>query len=143
MLTRRPPVCAAMAGDEPAAGAGTPAQPLLDPAALARLHELDPQGTGQLFVRVVQAFNTSSNRLLPQLRAAGQAVDLNGVRHVAHTLKSSSASLGATRLSGLCAQLEQQTRAGVADALDMQIERIAGEIAIVLQALNAMTDRAE
>ena len=129
-------------------GAPAPADDLarpgfLEPAALARLHELDPQGKGKLFERVVQAFNTSTTRMLPQLRAAAQMGDLNGIRHVAHTLKSSSASLGASWLSRLCADLEHQMRAGIADDVDVQVERIADEIGVVLKALKVMTEWAE
>ncbi len=148
MLIRQPIIRAPDGADGPAGGAPGAAEHIakpgyLDPIALQRLHELDPLGKGKLFERVVEAFNTSTNRLLPQMRLAGQAGDLNGVRHVAHTLKSSSASLGATRLSSLCADLEQQMRGGIAFDVDGQIERIAAEITVVLQALKVMTEPAE
>ncbi len=134
----------AQGGGEPASAADSAGSGQLDPIALQRLHELDPQGKGKLFERVVQAFNTSTNRLLPQMRLAGQTGDMNGVRHVAHTLKSSSASLGATRLSALCAELEHQMRSAVVPInVDMEIEQIAAEIAVVLQALNVLTEPAE
>lgn len=149
MLTWWRVVCKPVDGaGGPGGGAPLPAEDtgkpvLLDPVALARLRELDPQGKAKLFERVVQAFNTSTTRMLPQLIAAGQAGDLNGVRHVAHTLKSSSASLGATLLSKLCADLEHQMRAGIELDVDLQIDRIAAEIGVVIKALKAMTEPAE
>lgn len=47
--------------------------------------------------------------------AAAGAADLDEVRSIAHTLKSSSAALGAMRLSRLCAELESRSRAAGAD----------------------------
>jgi HPt (histidine-containing phosphotransfer) domain-containing protein len=83
---------------------------VLDPAALARLSELDPTGSNQLVQRVLQAFQTSVARLRPQAEAARLTRDHSAIRLVAHTLKSSSASIGALALSALCAHIEAQIR---------------------------------
>ena len=50
--------------------------------------------------RVLRAFETSVARLLPQLEAARTSGDRAGIRHVAHTLKSSSASIGKIAAAG-------------------------------------------
>lgn len=95
---------------------GTPGVPaaakrgVLDADALARLTELDPSGENRLVDRVLQAFKTSVARLRPQLDAARRSGDRNAIRLVAHTLKSSSASIGALALSQLCAQIEAAIR---------------------------------
>ena len=80
---------------------------LLDPEAVHRLRELDPTGGNKLLERVVNAFSSSLDRLLPDLARAraGAELDLTVVRHVSHTLKSSSASLGAMALSQRCADI--------------------------------------
>ncbi len=116
---------------------------VLDRGALQRLFELDPQGKGKLIERVVQAFVTSTERMVPQLRSAGQTGDSRAVKLVAHTLKSSSASLGATELSRLCADLEQQMRTGMPANLAAQIERIAVETGVVIKALKVMMESAQ
>lgn len=90
----------------------------LDPQALARLAELDPKGDNQLVPRVLKAFVTSSARLMPQLDAAGAGPDLVAIRYVAHTLKSSSASIGALGLSATCAEIEALIRCGQSAGLD-------------------------
>ena len=90
-----------------------------------------------------QAFHASTARLLPLLREAEHAQDMNGVRHVAHTLKSSSASLGALRLSQQCAELETQVRLDRVESLASQVDQIALEIDVVLQALKKLMDTAE
>jgi HPt (histidine-containing phosphotransfer) domain-containing protein len=85
---------------------------LLDPAAMKRLHDLDPSGRNQLVRRVMQAFDASISRLMPMLEPGPLGLDLASVGHVVHTLRSSSNSLGALRLSSLCAELDQAMRRG-------------------------------
>jgi HPt (histidine-containing phosphotransfer) domain-containing protein len=85
------------------------------------LRELDPTGESHLLMRVFNAFETSLNRLLPQLAQARDAADASAVRLVAHTLKSSSATVGALELSRLCAEVEVQAR-------EMRLAEAAGGI---------------
>lgn len=97
-------------------------RPVLDAASLGRLTELDPTGENRLLERVLQAFQVSVARLCPQLAAARQCGDRAPIRLVVHTLKSSSASIGALRLSQQCAQIETAIRleadADLSDLLD-------------------------
>lgn len=86
--------------------------PPLDAAALQRLGELDPGGRHGLLPRVLRTFDSSSRKLLEQLRAARAAGDAEAQRLAVHTIKSSSASVGALRLSQLCADAESRLRAG-------------------------------
>ncbi|NUZ06810.1 Hpt domain-containing protein [Piscinibacter koreensis] len=113
---------------------------MLDVAALARLRELDPGDRNRLVERVLRAFVGSAERLLAQLRAPGAAQDPKVVRHVAHTLKSSSASIGAMRLSQVCAAVELLIRNDVTEGLGSQIETLEAEVRAVLQALQPMLD---
>jgi HPt (histidine-containing phosphotransfer) domain-containing protein len=112
----------------------------LDAAALASLRSLDPTGAAKLVQRVVGAFETSAARLLPQLDAAQAGGDWAGVRHVAHTLKSSSASVGALALSRLCAEVEGLIREGRHAELGGRVGQMAGEVQAVLAALRALPD---
>jgi signal transduction histidine kinase/CheY-like chemotaxis protein len=111
---------------------------VLDAGALARLHELDPLGENQLLVRVIKAFETSAGRLVPQLQDACRAADTATVRHVAHTLKSSSASIGAVKLSQICAEIETGIRTNQLDNLDDRVDSMCAEIEIVLHALRRL-----
>jgi len=112
--------------------------PVLDPAALARLTELDPTGANRLLARVLQAFQTSVARLRPQADAARLNGDQAGLRLVAHTLKSSSASIGAMHLSQLCAQIEAMIRSGSADDLDAQLDALGVALDEVLAAIEQL-----
>jgi signal transduction histidine kinase/DNA-binding response OmpR family regulator/HPt (histidine-containing phosphotransfer) domain-containing protein len=110
----------------------------LDPQALQRLRDLDPNGANRLLERVFQAFEASTGRLLPQLDEAVATADLAGVRHVAHTLKSSSASIGALKLSALCADIEGIVRAASTEGLDERVAAMHGEIDSVRSSLRAL-----
>lgn len=113
---------------------------LLDPEAIRRLRELDPSGGNKLLERVVAAFSTSLDRLLPELARAreGDTLDLAAVRHVSHTLKSSSASLGAMALSARCADIETQAREGRREGLSEQLDAMLQDIQQVRTALAAL-----
>ena len=107
----------------------------LDAEALRRLRELDPTGANRLLERVFQAFETSARRLMPQMHAAHLAGDPAGVRHVVHTLKSSSASIGAIKLSQVCAEIETMIRHDALDGLPKRLAEMDRETASVLRAL--------
>lgn len=131
--------------DRPLAGAAPSATPFaaarsaLDSEALARLEELDPQGTLRLLERVFTAFEASAARLLPQLAQARAAGDPKGIRHVAHTFKSSSASIGALKLSALCVEVEAMSQSiGPGAALDERMDALCAELEIVRAALRPL-----
>ena len=125
-------------GDGSAAGDSERTVSVLDAGALDRLRELDPRGENQLIARVVSAFETSVGRLVPQLQDAHRSGDMAGIRHVAHTLKSSSASVGAMKLSEICAETEAMIRQERAENLDSAVSAICRECEIVLQALKQL-----
>jgi HPt (histidine-containing phosphotransfer) domain-containing protein len=109
---------------------------VLDAGALARLSELDPGGKGGLVERVLGTYVQSLQRLLGQLQVARRDRDAQAQRHVAHTLKSSSASVGALALAALCAGVEHQLRDGPIEGLDTQLDSLAAEGQRVLAALS-------
>ncbi len=111
---------------------------VLDGQALERLRELDPQGQNRLMERVVKAFESSVARLMPQLREALAANELGGIRHVAHTLKSSSASIGAMKLSRLCSEVETRARHEQEEGLAERVDLLLAEVEIVRVALKRL-----
>jgi len=145
MLKRRLPPAAAADADAPPGGAGAtvpPADPVLgeltrvlDAQALDRLRELDPSGASGLLKRVLTAFDTSLQRLLQQLQDARRHGDHAAMRHVAHTLKSSSASVGALELSRLCADIERRIRQDETEDLEPLLDGMVTESRRVLAVL--------
>lgn len=114
----------------------------LDAQALERLRALDPGGANGLLERVLLAFHGSAQRLLQQMRDARHAGDAASVRHVAHTLKSSSASIGALALSQLCAEVELVLRQDGLQALGDRLDALDREARQVLAALAPLATRA-
>ncbi len=111
---------------------------VLDADALARLRELDPNGKTHLVERVLKAFETSSTRLAAQFKEARERDDMQGIRHVAHTLKSSSASIGALALARICAEIESSIRDQALAGLSSRLDAMDRELAAVLQAVTPM-----
>jgi HPt (histidine-containing phosphotransfer) domain-containing protein len=114
---------------------------VLDAAALGRLAELDPQGNGALVQRVLATYATSLERTRCELMLARQPVQPEALRHLAHALKSSSASVGALVLSALCAQVEQHVRSQqpgdigtLLDKMQTEMDRVAGAVQAMLKA---------
>ncbi len=114
---------------------------VLDAQALERLRELDPTGANGLVGRVLKAFEGSLQRLLQQLQDARGVADLAGMRHVAHTLKSSAASVGALELSRLCADIERRIRQEETEGLDGLLDGMVAESGRVLAALKPALER--
>lgn len=108
---------------------------VLDAQALERLRELDPKGVNGLIARVLKAFEGSLQRLMAQLQDARRQGDHAGMRHVAHTLKSSSASVGALELSRLCADIERRIRQDDTQDLDSLLDGMIAESGRVLAVL--------
>jgi len=123
---------------------GSAARPVLDAACMAELRALDPDGKAQLVKRVLATYQTSLAKLVEQLRVAQAEQAWDQVSRVAHTLKSSSASIGALVLSALCADIERLLRAGdnagaaaLLDRFHAEVARVDIAVGLTLQHLEA------
>ena len=77
---------------------------------------------------------------LASLRTAAQAGDAPRLREVAHSLKSASATLGATDFSELCRQLEMMGREGRLDGAPATVAALEQRFPAVREALNALPE---
>lgn len=134
-MTPKPPLRHRHA-DAPA-GHGAP-PPVLDPVAIDRLRQLDPDGKRGFIGQVYSTYESSLVRYLDVLQAAQAAGDLKRAGETAHTLKSSSAAVGASVFSARCAEVERLARAGDASALGEPLTRLRDEAGRVLAAVRAM-----
>lgn len=113
--------------------------PRLDATALARLRELDPDGRHGVVSRVLGAFESSLARMTSQLQAElREGGDAGVVATVAHTLKSSAASVGALELSRICAEVERRLRENQPGELNADIARLLAAAEHARQAVAAM-----
>ena len=132
-----PPPAPAVVEAQPAAEAPKPQawREVFEEVAVQRLVELDPDGRNHLLERVTKMFANSVDKYLGQLEDAWRAGDLKTVRDVAHTMKSSSANLGALKLSHSCVEIETVIREQTGDDLGPLIIALQEEAKRVLAAL--------
>ncbi len=90
-------------------------------------------GGDTLLHRIIRMYFESASALMQNLRHALANNDAEAARRAAHTIKSSSANLGASRLSQLCSRIEDDARAGTCRASSMAA--IETEYASVTRAL--------
>ena len=83
---------------------------ILDRAALNNIRSLQAEGAEDILTRIIDLFLNEAPGQLEQLQKALHKKDAKAVRSVAHSLKSSSANLGATVLSSLLKELEEKGR---------------------------------
>ena len=93
---------------------------------------------GPLLAVVLAAFATSAARLRPQADAARASGDRAALRLVVHTLKSSSASIGAMRLSQLCARIESAIRLETLGDQDADLDALGCALDEVLRAIEPL-----
>lgn len=122
------------------AGAAGAAAVVFDDAALAKLRELDPDGQRGFVPQVLRAFETSLERHLARLQPAadGSAPDARLAAEVAHTLKSSSAAVGALAFSACCSRLERSARGGELGDIVPALAELRAEGERVLAAVRDM-----
>jgi signal transduction histidine kinase/CheY-like chemotaxis protein len=82
----------------------------IDDSALESLSALPHAGDHDLVNQVIQTYINTSMDLMTRLGEAIDRSDSEYIRTAAHSLKSSSANVGATKLAELCASMETSTR---------------------------------
>ncbi|MFO1372330.1 MAG: Hpt domain-containing protein [Candidatus Competibacteraceae bacterium] len=75
------------------------------------------------------------------MRDAVPAGDSESLRQAAHSLKSSSANLGATQLAALCKELEQRGRERRLDGVAALLQEVDSNYARVREALAVEMER--
>ena len=127
----RMPVAPAPAPAKPAEQAAQPA--VLNAAVLDDLRDV----LGGEVDRIIALYLEDAPRLIAQLERAVVGNDPIALRVAAHTLKSSSANVGATTLSEAARDLEHGARDGTLTQPASAVARIVGEFAQVRAALQA------
>ena len=85
---------------------------MLDQKALDNIRAVQQEGAPKLLDKVINIYFQESPKLLLALRdAVAEDNAAKMIGRAAHSLKSSSANLGATRLAALCRDLEEMARA--------------------------------
>lgn len=110
---------------------------VLDPRVLDDLAELQTAADPHFLSRVITLYLTESPKLMAQLKSAVDTANTTEAVRAAHSLKSSSANLGALAMSVLCAELVAAGRDGrMAHSREIFV-RIEPEQTRVIKALGA------
>ena len=108
--------------------------PAVDKATVQELLELMGEG----FADLVQVYCDDTPRLLLKLREAAATGDHDSIAEIAHSLKSSSANLGALPLAELARRTEIEARADHPEHLGALVEQACKEYARVVEAFSAI-----
>ena len=117
---------------------GEPTSPdasILDDERLELLRGLD-DGDGALLREIAHEYRTHASEQVVRMHEAMAEGDPETVERAAHSVKGSSANLGATRLTELCGRLEAFGRAGALGDVGTLVDEIDAEFARVCAALD-------
>jgi HPt (histidine-containing phosphotransfer) domain-containing protein len=117
----------------PSRGTGEPAA--IDPAALGAFASELGGTAAEVVAEIVETYLQDTPELIRQMRDAVRAGDASALDRAAHTLKSSSATVGAVPLAARCRAIEEQARGGrVSDmgeavlGVEAEFERVRQEL---------------
>jgi HPt (histidine-containing phosphotransfer) domain-containing protein len=130
------PAAAEPAARAPAKGAG-----ILDRQVLEQLGKVLTNGKPELLTRVINLYRTESPKLMQKLKLAALASDAPEIVRCAHSLKSSSANVGAKLMSRYCEDLEAAARRAEVDDARKILAKIETEFARVQGALATETEQ--
>jgi len=115
--------------------ASRPQTPALDQRILGGLRELQEEGESDIVCELGELFMSNAPGRLELMCSALHIGDATALFRAAHDMKSSSANIGALRLSEICRQVEMMGRSGDLDGADERLILIDMEIARVRSAL--------
>jgi signal transduction histidine kinase/CheY-like chemotaxis protein/HPt (histidine-containing phosphotransfer) domain-containing protein len=108
----------------------------LDLSVLNGLKELQIDGEPSIIKKIINAYLQNSDPLVETIRMYENTKNTDSLRIAAHTLKSSSANVGAMPLSDMCRRLEARCDEGILENADSLIEAIMKEFESVKNLLN-------
>ena len=107
----------------------------IDPRAWESIRSLQRPGQPDMLCKVIDKYLSSSRQLIDTMRAAVPQNDAGSLHRTAHSLKSSSAMLGALRLAALCKEAEAMGRTNLLSGMPVLWEKIESEYAVVQEVL--------
>lgn len=107
----------------------------IDPRVLQNLEELQVEGETSIVGNIINAYLSGSQPLVAQLRKMLSENDLEALQKTAHSLKSSSANVGAIRLSTMSKELEMKCKNKHLGNIDNLVASIETEFPRVKEAL--------
>jgi two-component system, sensor histidine kinase and response regulator len=110
----------------------------LDHSAIEAVRQLDPDGNDRLLARLIALYRDDSSQLLADMDNGMKSGDAEAVARAAHTLKSSSANLGATNVAAIARLIETAARNGDISDLAANITKLRAQRTVALSELEAL-----
>jgi histidine phosphotransfer protein HptB len=109
--------------------------PTIDPEAISSLRELNPGDNGEFLREIVSIYIEDTPKRLADLKACLASGDVTTFTRAAHTIKGSSANVGAQVLKAIAERLEALSRkeglggvSGMIAECDAEFERVKAEL---------------
>jgi CheY-like chemotaxis protein len=115
----------------------------LDHSAIEAVRQLDPDGQDRLLSRLIALYRDDSSQLLADIDNGLKVNDAEAVARAAHTLKSSSANLGATNVAAIARQIEHAARTGDIKDLAASVTKLRAQRTVALSELEALDSSAK
>jgi HPt (histidine-containing phosphotransfer) domain-containing protein len=115
----------------------------LDHSAIEAVRQLDPDGNDRLLSRLIALYRDDSSQLLADMDNGMKVGDAEAVARAAHTLKSSSANLGATNVAAIARKIETSARNGDINELPTTMTQLRAQRTVALSELEALDNAAK
>ena len=143
MLRRWTPTALAAAAPVSESESGVESKPVaavLDPAALAAIRALQTPCKPDFLAQIIGVYLNNAQQLVGAIETAYIAGQREILLRSAHTLKSSSANIGALDFAARCREIETATRAGQPEQADERIQTLRSEFNRVEAALHVVLE---
>ncbi|MFW6295988.1 MAG: response regulator [Halothece sp.] len=110
---------------------------VLDPAVLEELKMIAGDAGAEMLIEVIDCYLEDSSNLIESLSTAIEEHSPDLLQRAAHTLKSTSASVGATQFSELCQEIELIGRAGTITGAESLVKKAIADYSQVEEALRS------
>jgi len=107
----------------------------IDATAMEKFRAMIGEDAPMFLAELITAFHDDSIKLLAEMREAVVKGDAVSLQRAAHTLKGSSATLGAMRLSAMCKELELMGHEGILEGVAEKVAQVEAEYGRVKVAL--------
>ncbi|GAB4505082.1 MAG: hypothetical protein Fur0043_20770 [Anaerolineales bacterium] len=112
----------------------------LDPSALDSYREFMGEDAEAFIADIIQSFLEAGPQLVQTAEQALQAGEQEAFVRAVHTLKSNSATLGATQLSALAAEMERKGKSEGLVGLESGLIEAKAELVRVIEALKNLPE---
>jgi HPt (histidine-containing phosphotransfer) domain-containing protein len=114
-----------------------PGNPAVDPEAIEQLRFLEDEDQPNVVAELVQLFVEHTPPKITAIRDGIAQGDAGAIKRAAHSLKGSSANVGATGMQYVCEQIEQAASGGDLGPATELLPLLEQEVAVVIEALQA------